>query len=64
MKVGDFAIFRGLPVKIEAIDGEIAEIKYCFELSEVSDVQRQKNLLNKVQNWSLQTSTKRKVRLL
>ncbi len=33
--VGDFAIFRGLPVSIKSIDGDEAEIKYYFENSDL-----------------------------
>ena len=34
MRVGDFAIFRGLPVSIKSINGDDVEIKYCLDLGE------------------------------
>lgn len=32
MKVGEFAIFRGLPVAIKSIKKDQAEIDYCLQL--------------------------------
>lgn len=37
MEVGDFAIFRGLPVIVHGIKGDDAEIRCCVEMLEDDD---------------------------
>lgn len=43
--VGDFAIFRGLPVSIKSINDDDVEIKYCLDLSDEDDDDDDKDFL-------------------